>query len=92
MKLKISRKISEELLILLGLVGIVLIFQPFHREAYTIGWVLLLLSTLLYIPFTLIPPDKEKVFKEYLKITAIILIIVTVFVIISISLTPYLVR
>ena len=91
---KISRRFIEELLIVIGVAGLLMVFQSFNRMLYTIGWVLLMASTFGYVIFTLVPPDMKGVelVKNYLKTLIIVTVIVVSFVILSITLIPILIR
>jgi hypothetical protein len=90
----LTRRFIEELLIILGLISLLLIFQPVEKTMYTIGWGIILFSTLAYVIFTLIPsqtPSAKNLVKNYFKTLLIVLIVVLGFLLISIMLTPYLV-
>ncbi|WP_448579043.1 hypothetical protein [Thermosphaera sp.] len=91
---RVTRRFIEELLIILGLISLLLIFQPVERTMYTIGWGILLFSTLSYVIFTLTPSQiasTKDLVKNYFKTLLIVLIVVLGFLLISIMLTPYLV-
>ncbi|ADG91395.1 hypothetical protein [Thermosphaera aggregans] len=90
----LTRRFIEELLIILGLISLLLIFQPVEKTMYTIGWGIILFSTLAYVIFTLIPSQTtsaKNLVKNYFKTLLIVLIVVLGFLLISIMLTPYLV-
>ncbi len=90
----LTRKFIEELLIILGLISLLLIFQPVEKTMYTIGWGIILFSTLAYVIFTLIPSQTastKNLVKNYFKTLLVVLIVVLGFLLISIMLTPYLV-
>lgn len=88
----VKRKTIEELLIIAGIIGLVLTFQPFNIIGYTIGWIILLSCTLTYVIFTLIPhstSSKRGLLKVFIKTLLIVLAIVISFVVLSILLTPH---
>ncbi len=87
----VKRKTIEELLIILGIIGLVLTFQPFNILGYTIGWIMLLSCTLTYVIFTLIPRSAtsgRELVKIFIKTLLIVLAIVVSFIVVSILLTP----
>ncbi|MGB9827705.1 MAG: hypothetical protein ACPLSM_04225 [Thermosphaera sp.] len=91
---KVNRRLIEELLIIMGLISLILIFQPLDRTLYTIGWSIILVSTLGYVIFTLIPSHTtapRELIKNYFKTLVIVLMVVLGFLLISIILTPHLV-
>ncbi len=94
MKLRFNRRLIEEIVIITGIIGLILVFQPFSVEVYMLGWILLITMTLLYVTFTLVPSysSGQRLIKKYMTNLLIIMIIVLTFVLLSILLTPYLVR
>lgn len=91
---KLTRRIIEELLILLGLLALIFIFQPFNLIIYTVGWIMILICTLVYVILTLIPShanSRKELFKMVFRTLVIVVGVVLVFLIVSIALTPYLV-
>lgn len=91
---KISRRSIEEALIILGIAGLIMVFQPISSGLYSLGWILLMICTFSYVIFTLIPQDLEGggLIKKYLKTLIIVFVIVVAFAVLSISLIPVLIR
>lgn len=90
----IRRKHIEEIILFIGILGLLLIFQPFSLLGYTVGWILILSSTLIYVIFTLIPRNIDMINglpKYFVRTLIIVILIVTTFVMLSIWLTPHLV-
>jgi len=90
----IRRRHIEEIILFIGILGLLLIFQPFSLLGYTAGWILILSSTLIYVIFTLIPRNidiSNGLPKYFVRILIIVILIVTTFVMMSIWLTPQLV-
>lgn len=89
----VIKRVVEEVLIALGILGLLLIFQPFSILGYSVGWIILLNSTLVYVVFTLIPrsPTPGKLVKSLVKTLVIVVVIVVLFIALSIFLTPYIV-
>ncbi len=88
----VKRRTIEELLIILGIIGLVLTFQPFNILGYTIGWIMLLSCTLTYVIFTLIPrgaSSGRRLVKAFIKTLLIVLAVVASFIVLSILLTPH---
>lgn len=88
----VKRRTIEELLIFLGIIGLILTFQPFSILGYTIGWILLLSCTLTYVIFTLIPhgtSSGRRLVKAFIKTLLIVLAVVISFIVLSILLTPH---
>lgn len=88
----VKRRTIEELLIFLGIIGLVLTFQPFSILGYTIGWIILLSCTLTYVIFTLIPhgaSSGRRLVKVFIKTLLIVLAVVISFIVLSILLTPH---
>jgi hypothetical protein len=50
----------ERWIVMLMLVGLVAMFQPWQRQIYNYGFHLLLASTLTFIVFTKFPPRDEE--------------------------------
>ncbi|MEM0506845.1 MAG: hypothetical protein QXY95_05715 [Thermosphaera sp.] len=91
---KLTRRIIEEFLILLGLLALIFIFQPFSLIIYTVGWMMILICTLVYVILTLVPShvnSRKELFKMYFRTLVIVVGVVLVFLVVSIALTPYLV-
>lgn len=90
----IKRRYIEEIVLFIGMVGLLLVFQPYSLLGYTIGWVLMLSSTLIFVIFTLIPENidvNSGLLKYFIKTLIIVVFIVIAFIMISIWLTPHLV-
>jgi hypothetical protein len=90
----IKRRYIEEIVLFIGMVGLLLIFQPFSLLGYTIGWILILSSTLIFVIFTLIPENidvNNGLLKYFIKILIIVVFIIIAFITISIWLTPHLI-
>ena len=90
----IRRRHIEEIILFIGILGLLLIFQPFSLLGYTAGWILILSSTLIYVIFTLIPRNidiSNGLPKYFARTLIIVILIVTTFVMMSIWLTPQLV-
>jgi hypothetical protein len=90
----IKRRYIEEIVLFIGMVGLLLIFQPYSLLGYTIGWILMLSSTLIFVIFTLIPENidvNNGLLKYFIKKLIIVVFIVIAFIMISIWLTPHLV-
>ncbi len=94
MRLRLNRRLIEEIVIITGIIGLILVFQPFSVEVYMLGWILLITTTLLYVTFTLVPSHSSgrSLIKRYMTNLLIIMIIILMFVLLSILLTPHLVR
>ena len=76
--------------IIILLCSFALIAQPWVKEIYVAGVVVIMISALLQIAFGNIRPDLN--FKDSIKNIAIILLIVLIIFVVSILLAPYLVR
>jgi hypothetical protein len=90
----IKRRYIEEIVLFIGMVGLLLIFQPFSLLGYTIGWILMLSSTLIFVIFTLIPENidvNNGLLKYFIKTLIIVVLIIIAFITISIWLTPRLI-
>jgi hypothetical protein len=90
----IKRRYIEEIVLFIGMVGLLLIFQPYSLLGYTIGWILMLSSTLIFVIFTLIPENidvNNGLLKYFIKTLIIVVLIIIAFIMISIWLTPHLV-
>ena len=90
----IKRRYIEEIVLFIGMVGLLLIFQPYSLLGYTIGWILMLSSTLIFVIFTLIPENidvNNGLLKYFIKTLIIVVFIIIAFIMISIWLTPHLV-
>jgi hypothetical protein len=90
----IKRRYIEEIVLFIGMVGLLLIFQPYNLLGYTIGWILILSSTLIFVIFTLIPENidvNNGLLKHFIKTLIIVVFIIIAFITISIWLTPHLV-
>jgi hypothetical protein len=90
----IKRRYIEEIVLFIGMVGLLLVFQPYSLLGYTIGWVLMLSSTLIFVIFKLIPENidvNSGLLKYFIKTLIIVVFIVIAFIMISIWLTPHLV-
>lgn len=90
----IKRRYIEEIVLFIGMVGLLLIFQPFSLLGYTIGWILILSSTLIFVIFTLTPENidvNNGLLKYFIKILIIVVFIIIAFITISIWLTPHLI-
>jgi hypothetical protein len=90
----IKRRYIEEIVLFIGMVGLLLVFQPYSLLGYTIGWVLMLSSALIFVIFTLIPENidvNSGLLKYFIKTLIIVVFIVIAFIMISIWLTPHLV-
>jgi hypothetical protein len=90
----IKRRYIEEIVLFIGMVGLLLIFQPYSLLGYTIGWILILSSTLIFVIFTLIPENidvNNGLLKYFVKTLIIVVFIIIAFIMISIWLTPHLV-
>jgi hypothetical protein len=90
----IKRRYIEEIVLFIGMVGLLLIFQPYSLLGYTIGWILILSSTLIFVIFTLIPENidvNNGLLKYFIKILIIVVFIIIAFITISIWLTPHLI-
>ncbi len=88
------RKIIEETLIIIGILGIIFVFQPIYIALYSLGWYMILFATLAYVIFTIVPADistGKKLIVEYLKVLLIVLIVVIVFILFSVYVAPQLV-
>lgn len=90
----IKRRYIEEIVLFIGMVGLLLIFQPYSLLGYTIGWILMLSSTLIFVIFTLIPENidvNNGLLKYFIKTLIIVVLIIIAFITISIWLTPRLI-
>lgn len=90
----IKRRYIEEIVLFIGMVGLLLIFQPYSLLGYTIGWILMLSSTLIFVIFTLIPENidvNNGLLKYFIKTLIIVVFIIIAFITISIWLTPHLI-
>jgi hypothetical protein len=90
----IKRRYIEEIVLFIGMVGLLLIFQPYSLLGYTIGWILILSSTLIFVIFTLIPENidvNNGLLKYFIKTLIIVVFIIIAFITISIWLTPRLI-
>ena len=88
------RTILEESLILIGVLGIIFVFQPIYIALYSLGWYMILFATLAYVVFTIVPADigsGKKLVVEYFKVLLIILIVVAVFILFSVYIAPHMV-
>ncbi|RLG72791.1 MAG: hypothetical protein DRO23_09910 [Thermoprotei archaeon] len=88
------RKILEEFLILLGIIGIILVLQPFSVTLYTLGWYLVFFATLAYIIFTIVPSEihsAKSLAINYVKVLSIIIVIVLLFIVFSILIIPHII-
>ncbi|MEM2021906.1 MAG: hypothetical protein QXP80_06745 [Zestosphaera sp.] len=86
-----KRRLVEEALLVVGIIGLLLIFQPFSIVGYTAGWVLVMSCTLIYVVFTLVPQDSQSgkgLAKLFVKTLLTILFIIILFTLFSIWLTP----
>lgn len=91
---KLNRRFVEESLILIGIMGLILVFQPLNNMLYAIGWTLLMASTFGYVIFTLIPRDLngKSLIKNYFRTLFIVALVVIGFTALSILLIPILIR
>ena len=90
----IKRRYIEEIVLFIGMVGLLLIFQPYSLLGYTIGWILILSSTLIFVIFTLTPENidvNNGLLKYFIKTLIIVVLIIIAFITISIWLTPRLI-
>jgi hypothetical protein len=82
--------IVQGLLVILLLVSFAMITQQFNETLYRIGFLLLIASTLVQIVFGNLPPEAD--FKQSIKFTAVVFIIIAVVFGLGILLAPYLVN
>jgi len=82
--------IVQGLLVILLLVSFAMITQQFNETFYRIGFLLLIASTLVQIVFGNLPPEAD--FKQSVKFTAVVFIIIAVVFGLGILLAPYLVN
>ncbi|ADV64832.1 hypothetical protein [Desulfurococcus mucosus] len=91
--MKTSRGFIEKTLLIVGLIGLALIIQPFSRDAYTWGWYVLMAATTLYVASTLTPTSYHgtRFLLRYALTLTIVLLVVASFILLSIKLAPLLV-
>ena len=90
--MKISIGKVEKLGIILSLIGLVLVFQPFTPTLYTYGYYILALGAVIFTLSGYLPrrtEDGRTYLKDLLKWIAIIAFTILLVVGISILLTPY---
>jgi hypothetical protein len=82
--------IMQGLLVILLLVSFAMITQQFNETLYRIGFLLLIASTLVQIVFGNLPPEAD--FKQSIRFTAVVFIIIAIVFGLGILLAPYLVN
>jgi hypothetical protein len=80
----------QGLLVILLLVSFAMITQQFNETLYRIGFLLLIASTLVQIVFGNLPPEAD--FKQSIRFTAVVFIIIAIVFGLGILLAPYLVN
>jgi len=93
-KVSMNRENYEQILLLLGVLGLMMIFIPISIVVYTIGWIILMATTLLYVASTLVAPHYRGIryVYRYAIMMAVIVVIVAIFTLITIYIAPQLVR
>jgi len=93
-KTNMNREKYEQILLLLGVLGLIMIFIPISIVVYTIGWTILMVTTLLYVVSTLVAPHYRgvKYVYRYTIMLAVVVVIVATFTLITIYIAPQLVR
>jgi len=91
---RLSRDRYEHMLLVAGLAGLLMVFIPVNTAIYTVGWIILMATTLLYVASTLIPPEYRglRYVYRYAVALVIILIVVATFIVVTIYLAPQLVK
>jgi cytochrome bd-type quinol oxidase subunit 2 len=82
--------IVQGILVILLLVSFAMITQQLNETLYRIGFLLLIASTLVQIVFGNLPPEAD--FKQSIKFTAVVFIIIAIVFGLGILLAPYLVN
>ena len=82
--------IVQGILVILLVVSFAMITQQFNETLYRIGFLLLIVSTLVQIVFGNLPPEAD--FKQSIKFTAIVFIIIAIVFGLGILIAPYLVN
>jgi hypothetical protein len=82
--------IVQGILVILLLVSFAMITQQFNETLYRIGFLLLIASTLVQIVFGNLPPEAD--FKQSIRFTAVVFIIIAIVFGLGILLAPYLVN
>ena len=82
--------IVQGILVILLLVSFAMITQQFNETLYRIGFLLLIASTLVQIVFGNLPPEAD--FKQSLRFTAVVFIIIAIVFGLGILIAPYLVN
>ena len=83
-------EILHALLVILMLLSFVMIAQQSSKTVYQLGFLLLIVSTLIQIVFGNVPPDTN--FAQSMKLLGIGLAIVAAVFLVGIKLVPYLVN
>ena len=82
--------IVQGLLVILLLVSFAMITQQFNETLYRMGFLLLIASTLVQIAFGNLPPEAG--FKQSIRFTAVVFIIIAIVFGLGILIAPYLVN
>ena len=82
--------IVQGILVILLLVSFAMITQQFNETLYRIGFLLLIASTLVQIVFGNLPPEAD--FKQSIRFTAVVFIIIAIVFGLGILIAPYLVN
>jgi len=82
--------IVQGILVILLIVSFAMITQQFNETLYRLGFLLLIASTLVQIVFGNLPPEAD--FKQSIRFTAVVFIIIAVVFGLGILIAPYLVN
>jgi hypothetical protein len=82
--------IMQGILVILLIVSFAMITQQFNETLYRIGFLLLIVSTLVQIVFGNLPPEAD--FKQSIRFTAVVFIIIAIVFGLGILIAPYLVN
>ena len=80
----------QGILVILLIVSFAMITQQFNETLYRIGFLLLIVSTLVQIVFGNLPPEAD--FKQSIRFTAVVFIIIAIVFGLGILIAPYLVN
>ena len=92
MKIKVSK--VEKLGIILSVIGLVLIFQPFENSLFTYGFYVLSLGAVIFSLSGYLPIRTERgetTIKDLVKWVIIIAVVLLFVVVVSIELVPYII-
>jgi len=82
--------IVQGILVILLVVSFAMITQQFNETLYRLGFLLLIASTLVQIVFGNLPPEAD--FKQSIRFTAVVFIIIAIVFGLGILIAPYLVN